>query len=384
MAPKPAPKQQASKVAIWDFRYHASALPHGEDDHAFYESLRPHFKSATWQLEKCPQTGNLHYQGRGSLHKKIRKGAASIALSKSIADSGYLEPTADPKRDKDHGYQCKADSHVRGPWNMAGDPPKLKVTDVKYLEEHGLPAWGQAVDLILKGPVDPRTIYWIADLKGNRKKSAMLAWWFYHGTVTRLPYVASYKDLLQAAHGRQGKRAYCVNLEKSLSWATPLDQREFRQFLAGCESIKDGYVYDTRQSFRDAMFSRPHLLVLANQLPMFEGATMDRWCILDIDDNGALVDKTEEVIRVHKLKRAEAGKKRCEDKLVAETKRRERLEKFLQERINTMLPEAILEVDKTYQARRKEALEDRSRSPRRQAPVVEPETEREPLTIVIA
>lgn len=358
--------QQANKCAVWDFRYHCSAVASGDDDFEFFKLLTPHFKSATWSLERCPTSGNLHYQGRGSLHKKLRPGQSAIDLSKEIADSGYFVPTADPAGESNTGYMTKAASHVRGPWTLK-EPPREKTTDVQYIEDTGMPPYGKVFEEMFDGPVHPREIWWVADRKGNSKKSAVLQTLYYKEKAMSLPMVGNCKDFLQFAYGYKRHKSYIINIQRALSWATPQERKEFAGFIAGVESLKDGYVYDTRNTARQAFFSRPHVLVFANQLPMFDDASLDRWRIFDISE-GELVEQTDQVLEEHRLRKASFRLQREQDKVVQETVRNEKYQKFVQGHqeewsVASRLDSAYREYLDKCDAIRK--LPKRSRSPRR-------------------
>lgn len=121
-------------------------------------------------------------------------------------------------------------------------------------------------------------------------------------------------------------------------------------------------MYDTRNYAKKERMNRPHVLVCANQLPMFDQASLDRWVVFDIGENGELVNKTADVILEHQQRRALASKERQEDAAIAETKRSERVVAFLEGHAEHMVREQFEEIDSRYQARKRE-LAQRSRSP---------------------
>lgn len=53
--------------------------------------IRHHFKDAGWQLEAKPGNGALHYQGRGSLYKKIRPGKGNAGKSSLLQYLHYYD-----------------------------------------------------------------------------------------------------------------------------------------------------------------------------------------------------------------------------------------------------------------------------------------------------
>lgn len=281
--------------AVWDFTAWCSRV--GEDPRAFYTKIKAHFKSAEWSLEKAPSTGALHFQGRGSLFKKIREGPGSAQLANSIG-LAYFMPSSN-KNTENTNYQQKAESHVAGPWSILSPPP-LKVSDVSYIEEnmHALPFLTQLIEW-LKGPVDPRIIWWVFDHVGNSRKSSVLAYLTFHGLIEVLPFVDNHKDLLQFAHGFAHKKAYAVNVARGCAPKDDKQRKEFASFIAGLESLKDGFVYDIRNTPKKDQMERPHLLVFANCKPIFDAATRDRWLILRVTSDMRFEDITGETLEEH-------------------------------------------------------------------------------------
>jgi hypothetical protein len=263
MAPKgrPTGRPAARKTATqdcactsWDFREHCSA---DANPRLVYDKLRPYFSKFVWQQERGAETGRLHWQGRGRLIKKLRAGPAAGELQELLG-LHYFKPTVTENHISGaFSYMMKEDTRVAGPWSDK-TPPPLKTSDVSFIEAAGLPPWAIDMTAILKGPVDPRKIYWISHTKGNGKKSAIAQYWQYHGLAEMLPYVNSYKDFLQFSHGYAHRSAYCINLARAIGFANDREKHEFGQFLGALESLKDGFVYDCRNSPKKEMMDRPH------------------------------------------------------------------------------------------------------------------------------
>lgn len=65
-----------------------------------------------WQLERCPDTGNLHYQCYVELHKVMRWNR----LKRIIGDDGMHIESREGTRDEAREYCMKEDTRVDGPW----------------------------------------------------------------------------------------------------------------------------------------------------------------------------------------------------------------------------------------------------------------------------
>ena len=292
---KPEGDKQSAPKAVWDFTAWCSQV--GEDPRPFYELLKGVFKSATWSLEKAPSTGALHFQGRGSLFKKLRPGSVSAGMAKELGFC-YFQPTS-AENVGNTNYQQKTDSHVAGPWSIK-EPPSLKSSDVTFIERiYDTLLWLHEMVNIVKGSIDPRTIYWVYDPTGNGCKSAAQRYLSYHKLVELIPFVENHKDLLQFAHGYSHKRAYCVNIARGCAPKDDKERKEFASFIAGLESLKDGFVFDIRHNPKKEEMERPHLIVFANCKPIFDSATRDRWQILEIDSELKFVNVTQQVLEEH-------------------------------------------------------------------------------------
>ena len=207
----------------------------------------------------------------------------------------YCAPTSKGNM-LDLGYQEKEHTRVGGPW-MIKKPPQVKVSDVTFIEEHyhQYPYCHELVEII-KGVADPRDILWIFDKHGKCAKSAILAYLEFHTGLESLPYCDNYKDFMQFAYGFVGKKAYAVSVSRGLAPSNHKERREFAQFIAGLESVKDGQVFDTRNAAKKDRMHRPHVIVFANCKPIFAQATLDRWKIMRINPMMRLEDCTHEVI----------------------------------------------------------------------------------------
>ena len=296
---RPKTSEESSKrqspCVTWDFTAWCSRT--GEEPYAFFTTLKKHFKSCTWSLEKAPTTGALHWQGRGNLFKKLRESKESAEIANELGFA-YFKPTS-----KDNvnncSYQEKAASHVAGPWDFK-NPPPLKTSDVSYIESclHELPFLQELIKM-LEAPIDPRQIIWIYDEIGNSKKSASQAYLSYKGLLEILPFVDNHKDLLQFAYGFAHKRAYGINIARGCAPKDDRERKEFASFIAGLESLKDGFVYDIRNYAKKEYMERPHVVVFANCKPIFDSATRDRWKLLRINECMEFQDITEQVLKDH-------------------------------------------------------------------------------------
>ncbi len=92
-----------------------------EREHAEFlrQTSRNELVYAIWQLERCPETGRLHYQGFLALNAKTTMGGIRLRFPQL---RGHLEPSLAKNQDRAIEYCRKRDTRVAGPWSW-GVPP---------------------------------------------------------------------------------------------------------------------------------------------------------------------------------------------------------------------------------------------------------------------
>ena len=102
------------------------------------------------------------------------------------------------------------------------------------------------------------------------------------------------------------------------SSSTSRDRRATRSTLifVGLEHVKDGNFSSTKYGGGQHIFQSPHLLVFANQAPDTRKLTMDRWQIVNLDEENHL-DK--ELLQVLKAKRKRVARMK-EEKMLEQRK----------------------------------------------------------------
>lgn len=91
-----------------------------ENDEDFADFLKEGdvIKFAVWQLERCPDTGNLHLQGYAELRSPMRLAAFKRALGDDRAHVEVRRGSAAQAI----AYCEKPESRVRGPWRVCRCP----------------------------------------------------------------------------------------------------------------------------------------------------------------------------------------------------------------------------------------------------------------------
>lgn len=268
----PRKKQKLNNsLCVWDFTFWGSK-------ENVLEFCKEECKKWTFQQEKAPTTGKLHFQGRVSLKTKMRE-AELGRIVKAYGCQGQVSPTSKENATNTF-YVTKAETRVNGPWAN---------TDVYIpwnLELDTLRPWQQSVISKLDVKED-RHINVVVDDTGNHGKSVLMGYLEVNGFGQQIPPVNKAQDLAQAtcsivrAYEKRGKRApkaFFVDFPRALK------QSEQCGLFSGLETIKGGWVYDIRYEFYSKRIDPPQIWVFMNTKPELGMLTPDRWKFWTIRD----------------------------------------------------------------------------------------------------
>lgn len=140
-----------------------------------------------------------------------------------------------------------------------------------------LPWQEQLLDLYEKQ--GDREIIVIVDELGKHGKS----WFRKYLQVTHrgeyIPPLADYKDLMRVCMEKSG-RGYVFDLPR----ADTIKQKKGMWMMI--ETVKDGYLFEDRYSFREKWIKPPKVLVFSNEEPPWESLSKDRWNVYTFEQYG--------------------------------------------------------------------------------------------------
>lgn len=259
-----------SPCACYDFRYSCveSLTPE-----CLIKCFKKIAKKFVFQQEKS-DTGYVHYQGRMSLVKKRRKMEA-LPLFGDIPPQ-YFEPTTNKEfTSGSMFYAMKEDTRMAGPWKDDDEEVYIprQVREMGALRPFQLSICENAEVW------DTRTINMVYCQHGNIGKSRLVQYCRAYKIGRALPPVNDYKDLLRMVCDLPTSKMYLFDMPRSLN------KDRLYQFFSAIETIKDGYAYDDRYSFKEKVFDCPNIWIFSNTLPDLNMLSADRWKIWNVNKN---------------------------------------------------------------------------------------------------
>lgn len=234
--------------------------------------LKEHCKKWCFQEELAPSTMKKHLQGRFSL--KLKKRINNIPFN-----IGRYSVTSNANKNNDF-YVCKQDTRIAGPW---------KDTDIEvYIPKQvrdipSLFKWQQQVIDSFK-IWDTRHINLVYCPHGNIGKSTLVSYCRAHRLARAFPPVNDYKDVLRMvfAHAKNSNNAFIFDMPRAMK------KDKLGSFYSAIETVKDGYAYDDRYSFREKVFDCPVIWIFSNLLPDYNLLSQDRWRTWIVNKNSQI------------------------------------------------------------------------------------------------
>jgi len=279
-----------SRMCVHDFTINLPDLDdYGESIYQLHTQLRKICKKYTFQLEKGEKKGRMHFQGRLSLKEKT----TTVALATLLRDVGiraHLSVTSNENRKNDF-YVMKEETRVSGPYTEEQfiEFPRDVLAMVK------LRPWQR--DLV--GEIinySERTVNILYDPFGNIGKTRFCRYMMCHKDAQILPFCNEYKDIMRMAYDVGAKPVYLIDIPRAIC------KKKLSQMFSAIETLKSGYAYDDRNTFKQRIFDPPRIVVFTNNLPDRAMLSDDMWKVhqvignelQDYDRSALLIDSTVE------------------------------------------------------------------------------------------
>lgn len=249
----------------------------------------PQFAKKWVFQEELSDDGHHHYQGRLSLHKKCRIGAATTLLrSCPLFEKMMCIPTIkeEAKTCMFKSYNTKIQTRVAGPWTSK-DPPPYEIFKQHQIESY-YPWQQQIVDSCQT--FEKRIINCLIDPGGKLGKSTLIANACSDRKIFDIFPMHEQKDLMRAIMNTLGEEKYPKAIFIDLPRA---NSKKLDGLFTACECVKEGKVYDDRYTFKVHKFQTPVVWVMMNWEPKTHYMSKDRWRFWKVVDQQLIPYKSK-------------------------------------------------------------------------------------------
>jgi len=256
------------------------------DHRTLNAALATIFKKFVFQKERGEETDYIHWQIRGTLHKKSTYGNVMSDCVPVVPGHWSITSKDTHLAGNQFNYVMKAQTRLDGPWSdkdKVREPPTVTIQLELYWKQDKYPWQVDAERLIVD--YNCRFLHYVWDPHYNSGKSVFSEDIEYRGLAEELPPTCERaEDIIQFVYGMPTAKAYTFDLPAALP------KKHMRQFYTGLECLKNGYLYDKRYEGKKRRISRPTLMIFANTLPIFNLMAPDRWKVWYVTPSKELVE----------------------------------------------------------------------------------------------
>lgn len=274
--------QKNSLCSTWDLTLKSA----GVDQKILRAWFMENCTKWTYQLESGKETEYSHFQIRVRFHDRMRKSRVINFLKGTVLEGAHVSLTSNGGTKK-FNYVMKDATRIAGPWsdedpNMGELPWQLEVS-----EEY---PWQKAIreDILnqaKRATFEGRKINMIVSEKGCEGRSTIAGRLMFDGLALMVPPLDDFKAIIQYVASFKSHLGYCFDMPRSIG------QRALKQFYAGIECLKQGYVFETRYKGAVKMMNAPAIWVFSNTYPKVKRLSIDRWNIFTIDEEWKILRK---------------------------------------------------------------------------------------------
>lgn len=254
-----------SQLFVYDFSIPMDAI--SQED--LREWLKEHCKKWAFQGERGETSGYEHWQGRLSLREKKRK---HELISMLPCAGMHVDRTSAACRTKISFYVTKERTRISGPWTDK-DIVQYIPRDIRGIE---LRPWQQTI-VDWGAEYEQRKVRCIVDKRGNIGKTIVCRYAGVHDLGRTLPFCNNYKDIMRMAYCLPTSTMYMVDMPRAIN------KDNLNQIYSAIETLKSGYCWDDRYTFKEKYIDPPQVVVFTNMDPDMRMLSLDRWDLLRVN-----------------------------------------------------------------------------------------------------
>lgn len=246
----------------WDATIPMSLYPNADIVKTFFESMG----GDRWAFgeEVGKETGYKHWQAR----IVFKKPKSLSELCKAMHGVNWQ-----PTHVRDFDYVEKEGHYYRS-WESALD--KYKNLKLKPWEEH--------IKILLDNQSD-REILILVDEKGGLGKTTYAKYLVSNHIMEYIPQMNSPKDYMHVAYAKKNANGYVIDLCMGQNFHKKFDGNWQATFFNALEQMKNGFLYDERNNWKECWTDSKKILVLMNQYPERGHIADDRMRVVHVVDD---------------------------------------------------------------------------------------------------
>lgn len=262
-------------VATWDL----TLKDVGQDVETLRQWLYNNASKWVFQRERGKSSDYVHFQMRVRFKERMRKSKLIKFLRETPLEGAHVSVTSSGGT-KSFSYVMKDDTRMEGPWRDDEYEPRVPLPwQFRVAQEY---KWQQDIRASILAQKDEKTfrkreINMIITPNGNAGRSTIAGILQNEGVALAVPPLDDLKAMMGFVASFPPRLGYIFDMPKSIG------QRALREFYAGIETLKNGYVFETRYKGQLKMINSPAIWIFTNVEPKVKRLSMDRWKLWEID-----------------------------------------------------------------------------------------------------
>lgn len=227
--------------------------------------------------KKYVQQEESYIVGRFSLNVKKRPNEIAKILNKK----GWVKYNICSTKNEDRGnmvYFTQKELPFEEMVSTKEDETKKKYLPLDILKIKTWRPWQSKLKSMLT-KYDDRAIDIVYDPKGNSGKTTLVKYMAMNNEAGMLYNVNNYKDIMRMAYCVGEKSIYFIDLPRAMK------KCQLGEFFSSVETLKDGFCFDDRYTYRQRYMNRPRICIFTNTLPDKRMLSKDMWKIWIIENN---------------------------------------------------------------------------------------------------
>jgi len=265
-----------NQCRCWDITLKEDAI----DKDGLIELLKEFCKKWVFQLEVGSQSGYRHWQIRISLDSK---GERDPRWRISYPCHWSVTCKSNTLGNKFYSYCTKDFTREDGPWCDKDKSEEKIYIPIRFREMELRPFQKTMMDLSRQN--ESRYINLIVDDKGNLGKSTVGCWAQLFEGGFKVPAINDGKELVQSVENYCRTRNIRVCSPMIIDLPRAMPKKSLNGIYTGIEIIKEGFLYDVRNKYKQWVIEPPCVWVFTNTEPDLRLVSMDRWRLWKIVDD---------------------------------------------------------------------------------------------------